>query len=101
MEDSENVEHRQEHCYSKCRFLSASFAHASRENAGDMKTGVCRKEGTTMLLAEEKTGHKHPVNPKNYRKNPPFNTETEVSIRIKRISNLSVFSHCFGGSKKD
>ena len=75
------------------------FACASRENAGDMKTGVCRREGTTMLLAEEKTHHKHPVNPKNYRKNPSFNAETEVSIRRKRISNLSVLLHCFGAKR--
>ena len=54
-----------------------------------------------MLLAEEKTGHKHPANPKKHKKNSPFNAETVVSLRRKRISNLSVFSHCFGGSKKD
>ena len=44
--------------------------------------------GATVLLAEEKTGPKHQVNPKNDRKKPPFKAETVVSIRRKRISNL-------------
>lgn len=60
-----------------------------------------RWEGTTTLLAEKKTGGKHPVNPKNYRENPSFKAETVVSIRRKRISDLSVLLHCFGGNKKD
>ena len=60
-----------------------------------------RWEGTTELLAEEKTGPKHPVNPKYDRKNPPFKAETVVGIRRKRISNLSVLLHCFGGNKED
>jgi len=54
---------------------------------------VQRWEGTTELLAEEKTGPKHPVNPKNDRKKPPFKAETVVGIRRKRISNLSVLLH--------
>ena len=54
-----------------------------------------------MLLAEEKTGHKHPMNPRNYRKNPSFKAETVVSIRRKRISKLSVLLHCFGDNKED
>lgn len=54
-----------------------------------------------MFLAEEKTGPKHQVNPKNDRKNPPFKAETVVGIRRKRISNLSVLLHCFGGNKED
>ena len=60
-----------------------------------------RCEGTTVLLAEEKTGPKHQVNPKNDRKNPAFKAETVVGIRRKRISNLSVLLHCFGGNKED
>lgn len=54
-----------------------------------------------MLLAEEKTGPKHQVNSKNDRKNLPFKAETVVGIRRKRISNLSVLLHCFGGNKED
>ena len=54
-----------------------------------------------MLLAEEKTGHKHPENPKSHKKNSPFNAETVVSLRRKRISNLSVLHHCYGANKDD
>ena len=57
--------------------------------------------GDNCALAEEKTGPKHQVNPKNDRKNLPFKAETVVGIRRKRISNLSVLLHCFGGNKED
>lgn len=56
--------------------------------------------GDNCALAEEKTGPKHQVNPKNDRKNPPFKAETVVGIRRKRISNLSVLLHCLEAIKK-
>jgi len=51
-----------------------------------------------VLLAAEK-GHKHPANPKIYRKNPLM--QTVVSIRRKRISNLSDSLHYFGANEDD
>lgn len=39
---SENVERRQQYCWSSCRFPSASCAHAMKDKQGDMKAGVSR-----------------------------------------------------------
>lgn len=67
-----------------------SCSHYWGESEGVTKTGV-RKELCYWL----KTGHKLPANPKTYREDVVFNAEIVVSLRRKRISNVSVLLHCF------
>ena len=50
---------------------NANFAPVTRENlVWNEDWSVQGLEGKAVLLAEDKTGHKQPANPKQYRKEP-------------------------------